>query len=85
MPDKQGHKPGYWQHKYTVGENKFETIVDGFDKNSGKYINQRAAISRGNFENTEIHYQSNGKNTGLFLVVINGHIEVDGQKLGERD
>jgi redox-sensitive bicupin YhaK (pirin superfamily) len=85
LPDKQGHKPGYWQHKYTAGENKFETIVDGFDANSGKYINQRAAISRGNFDNVEITYNAKGKNTGLFLVVINGHVEVDGQKLGDRD
>ncbi len=85
LPDKRGHTPGYWQNTYELKNNSFTNLVSGFEKTESLYINQRASIDRGIFENGEINYTKRGTNTGLFFVVIEGKVEVDGTVLNSRD
>lgn len=85
LPDQRGHEPGYWQNKYELKLNTFTTLVNGFKKDDSLFINQQAAIQRGIFENSPITYHKRGKNTGLFLVVIEGKIDVNGEELNSRD
>lgn len=85
MPDARGHEPGYWQNTYELKNNSFTTLVNGFERTEKLFINQRASIDRGIFEDSTIAYAKRGKNTGLFFVVIDGKVEVDGTTLNNRD
>jgi len=85
LPDQRGHQPGYWQNKYELKLNSFTTLVNGFKRDESLFINQHAAIERGIFENSLVTYQKRGKNTGLFVVVIEGKVELNGEEMNSRD
>jgi redox-sensitive bicupin YhaK (pirin superfamily) len=56
------------------------------DADNALWINQDARFSLTNLENgKEITYTTAFKNNGVFLVVINGSVEVSGQQLKKRD
>ena len=65
---------------------KWQTVVSPIDADNALWINQDARFSLTNLQNgKEITYTNGFKNNGVFLVVINGSVEINGQRLNKRD
>lgn len=79
--------PRYDQKTFLPDErqNKFQTVVKPHG-NDGLWIYQNAFISLGNFdENTNTTYSINSKGNGVYVMVVDGEIEIDGNTLNKRD
>lgn len=79
--------PRYDQKTFLPEErqNKFQTVVKPHG-NDGLWIYQNAFISLGNFdENTNTTYSINSKGNGVYVMVVEGEIEIDGNTLNKRD
>ncbi len=88
FPKERNIKPRYDQKTFNVNEraNKWQTVVSPIDADAALWINQDARFSLTNLEaGKEITYTNAFKNNGVFLVVINGSVEVNGQQLNKRD
>jgi quercetin 2,3-dioxygenase len=88
FPKERNIKPRYDQKTFDVTErtNKWQTVVSPIDAENALWINQDARFSLTNLQaGKELTYTNAFKNNGVFLVVINGAIEVDGQQLNKRD
>lgn len=88
FPKERNIKPRYDQKNFDVAErtNKWQTVVSPVDADAALWINQDARFSLTNLQaGKEIDYTNAFKGNGVFLVVINGSIEVDGQQLNKRD
>ena len=88
FPKERNIKPRYDQKTFDVTEraNKWQTVVSPIDADNALWINQDARFSLTNLQaDNEITYTNGFKNNGVFLVVINGSVEVNGQQLNKRD
>ncbi|MBK8521888.1 MAG: pirin family protein [Ferruginibacter sp.] len=88
FPKERNIKPRYDQKTFDVTEraNKWQTVVSPIDADNALWINQDARFSLTTLESgKEIIYTNAFKNNGVFLVVINGSVEVNGQQLNKRD
>ena len=88
FPKERNIKPRYDQKTFDIAErtDKWQTIVSPVDADNALWINQDARFSLTNLHaGKEITYTNGFKNNGVFLVVINGSVEVDGQQLNKRD
>jgi len=88
FPKERNIKPRYDQKTFDVAQraNKWQTVVSPIDADAALWINQDARFSLTNLEaGKEITYTNAFKNNGVFLVVINGSVEVNGQQLNKRD
>ena len=88
FPKDRNITPRYDQKTFDVKEraNKWQTVVSPIDADNALWINQDARFSLTNLQNgTAITYTNGFKNNGVFLVVINGSVEVEGQQLNKRD
>ena len=88
FPKEKNIKPRYDQKNFDVTkrENKWQTVVSPIDADNALWINQDARFSLTNLQSgREITYTNAFKGNGVFLVVINGVVEVDGQQLNRRD
>jgi quercetin 2,3-dioxygenase len=88
FPKERNIKPRYDQKTFDVTEraNKWQTVVSPIDADAALWINQDARFSLSNLQaSTAITYTNAFKNNGVFLVVINGSVEVNGQQLNKRD
>jgi quercetin 2,3-dioxygenase len=88
FPKERNIKPRYDQKTFDVSEraNNWQTVVSPIDADNALWINQDARFSLTNLETgKEITYTTAFKNNGVFLVVINGSVEVSGQQLNKRD
>lgn len=88
FPKERNIKPRYDQKTFDVSEraNNWQTVVSPIDADNALWINQDARFSLTNLERgKEITHTTAFKNNGVFLVVINGSIEVSGQLLNKRD
>ncbi len=88
FPKERNIKPKYDQKTFDVTEraNKWQTVVSPIDADDALWINQDAKFSLTNLEaGKEITYTNGFKNNGVFLVVINGSVEIEGQQLNKRD
>lgn len=85
--NKENVAPRYDQQTFsaTDRQNKFQTVVSPFG-NEGLWIYQDAWISLGNFtaENSS-SYQLKKQGNGIYLLVIEGEVEIDGNILSKRD
>jgi len=80
--------PRYGQLKYKHSDlkNSIVNFVSPQLDESKLWINQDAWISLSQPQkNTELDYKINFKGNGVYLFVIEGEVEVDGQILGRRD
>ncbi len=89
-PSKKGLPPSYAQQNFSdklIQNNLWHCLVSNRHNSDELYINQEAFINLGNFTDTAVEYQYNLNqvNSGLFLMVIEGEIEINQQKLGYRD
>ncbi len=89
FPKLRNIKPRYDQKAFLAENrrNKFQTVVSPLgSEDGGVGINQDAWFSLGNLENnTELSYEIKGKGNGVYAFVLEGEIEINGQKLGRRD
>ena len=88
FPKERNIKPRYDQRTFDVTEraNKWQTVVSPIDADNALWINQDARFSLTNLQaGAAINYTNAFKNNGVFLVVINGSVEVGGQQLNKRD
>lgn len=88
FPKERNIKPRYDQKTFDVNEraNKWQTVVSPIETDNALWINQDAKFSLTNLDaGKEITYTNGFKNNGVFLVVINGTVEVNGQQLNKRD
>ena len=88
FPKERNIKPRYDQKTFDIAErtDKWQTIVSPVDADNALWINQDARFSLTNLHaGKEITYTNGFKNNGVFLVVINGSVEVNGQQLNKRD
>lgn len=88
FPKERNIKPRYDQKTFDVNErnNKWQTIVSPIETDNALWINQDARFSLTKLDaGKEITYSNGFKNNGVFLVTINGKVEVNGQQLNKRD
>ena len=86
FPKKVNIEPRYDQRFFDEKdrENKWQVVVSPDEKHNALWINQDAYFSLGNFSSTT-SYKINHENNGVYLMVIEGEIEVDGNVLSSRD
>ena len=88
FPKERNIKPRYDQKSFDVTEreNKWQTVVSPIEADHALWINQDAKFSLTNLQaGKEITYTNAFKSNGVFLVVINGSVEVEGQQINKRD
>jgi len=85
--NKENVAPRYNQQTFSAADrqNKFQTVVSPFG-NDGLWIYQDAWISLGNFDAENLsYYQVKKQGNGIYLLVIEGEVEIDGNILSKRD
>lgn len=88
FPKERNIKPRYDQKTFDINErkNKWQTVVSPIDADNALWINQDARFALANLDaGKEITYSNTFKGNGVFLVAINGKVEVNGQTLNNRD
>ncbi len=86
FPKKINIEPRYDQRTFDVSdrENKWQIVVSPEEAHQALWINQDAYFSLGNFDTTT-SYQLNKEGNGVYLMVIEGEVEIDGTILSTRD
>ena len=86
FPKKVNIEPRYEQRFFDEKdrENKWQIVVSPNEVHNALWINQDAYFSLGNFD-TATSYKLNNENNGVYLMVIEGEIEIDGNTLTNRD
>ncbi|MBK8352810.1 MAG: pirin family protein [Saprospirales bacterium] len=86
FPKKVNIEPRYDQRFFDEKdrENKWQIVVSPNEVHNALWINQDAYFSLGNFD-TATSYKLNNENNGVYLMVIEGEIEIDGNTLTNRD
>lgn len=89
-PNKMGVEPRYDQRKFDYHQtrNEWVQLISPMDKKSeeGLKIYQNAYINASLVDaNKSLVYQPKDPNNGLYLLVVNGEIEVAGERLQTRD
>ncbi len=80
--------PRYDQRKFdvTLKKNAWQVLVSPIHKDHALWINQDAVLSRTDLEaNKTIGYTNHYKGNGVYVFVIEGSIEINGQMLNRRD
>jgi redox-sensitive bicupin YhaK (pirin superfamily) len=88
FPKERNIKPRYDQKTFDIKEraNKWQTVVSPLDADNALWINQDARFSLSSLgAGKELTYTNAFKNNGVFLVIISGSVEVNGQQLNKRD
>ena len=86
FPKKVNIEPRYDQRFFEENdrENKWQIVVSPIEVHNALWINQDDYFSLGNFD-TATSYKLNNENNGVYLMVIEGEIEIDGNTLTNRD
>lgn len=90
FPEKQDVTPRYGQKAFDLQNNRntFVTVVTPEDRNDGNalWIHQQAFLNLGVFdEGQTVEYTANIAGNGAYLFLIEGSIEVNGDRLNQRD
>ena len=87
-PKLQNVTPRYQRRQFPAEtrQNKLVTIVSNEEGQGHCWINQNAKLSLGRFEKGQlVPYTFNPVNKAIFIFVISGQIQVDGQRVETRD
>ncbi|MBT8257630.1 MAG: pirin family protein [Bacteroidia bacterium] len=89
-PDQENVEPRYDQKIFNPDDrkNKIQTLVSGFDvPDSGSLkIHQSARLSRIDLEKEKmVQYKTISENHGVYVMVIHGELELNGQVIQSRD
>ena len=88
FPNKQNVTPRYSQISLNIEDrhNNFQQIISPNADDEGAWINQNAWFSMGNFDSAfETTYNLKSSQNGVYIFVLEGEIEVEGQILSKRD
>lgn len=90
FPEMQDVEPRYDQRSFDLANrrNQFVTVVSPHDKREGDtlWVYQQTYFSLGVFDAEAVaHYTTKVAGNGVYLFLIDGEIEVGGQKLQQRD
>jgi redox-sensitive bicupin YhaK (pirin superfamily) len=88
VPNKSNVQPRYDQQIIPLIErrNELVQIVSPSADDDGVWIHQNAWFSRGNFDSGKaIEYSVHDKSNGVYIFIIDGEIEVNGNSLAKRD
>ncbi|MEJ0083544.1 MAG: hypothetical protein WDM78_21925 [Puia sp.] len=88
FPKLKNIKPAYGQKTFDLKDrkNNWQTVVSPDNSEGALNINQDARFSLVDLETGKsIRYEMKWKNSGLYLFVIEGAVQTDGQSLGKRD
>jgi quercetin 2,3-dioxygenase len=88
FPKEKNIQPRYDQKFFNPKErqNKWQQLVSPEKNNGSLWINQDAYFSMTTAaENSEIRYEIKSKNNGVYLFLVEGEIEVEGDILNRRD
>lgn len=90
FPNERDVEPRYDQKVFETSDrkNKLQTIITPKDKNTNgeMWIHQNAYLSLGSFEaGKEFTYQIKSEGNGLYVMVVEGIIEIGGEVLEKRD
>ena len=88
FPKKNNIDPRYDQRTFDINDriNKWQVVVSPLEQDNALWINQDARFSLAKLETGKSLSYSNGfSGNGVFLVLINGAAEVNGQTLNKRD
>jgi len=88
FPKERDIKPRYEQKTFNTDDrkNKFQTVVSPQKNGSALWINQDAYFSLGKPDKgMTVKYDINHTGNGLYAFVLNGSIEIAGEKLSKRD
>ena len=88
FPKERNIQPRYDQRSFDIAErtNQWQYVVSPLDTDGGLWINQDARFAMTKLEaGKTLNYENAFKGNGVYLVVINGSVEVDGKKLNKRD
>ncbi len=85
-PNVYGTNPEYYQKKYKFPFNQLVPIIQTDEKNDTLPIKQDVFFHMGSFEkNTNLNYLKEQPENGLFLFVIDGKMDIEGEGLHKRD
>lgn len=87
FPKERDTKPRYDQKVFEPADrqNKIQTLVSPKDENA-LWINQDAYFSRADIDKeVDVEYELNTKKNGVYIFVIEGKVEIDGELLSKRD
>lgn len=88
LPALRNIAPRYDQKQFDVADrkNRFQTLVSPEKSDSTLWINQQAWLSLGKFDQSSaVNYELHATNNGVYIMVVSGAIEIDGQQLNNRD
>ncbi|MDX1652195.1 MAG: pirin family protein [Brumimicrobium sp.] len=88
FPNKRNVEPRYDQQKIELENttNDWIQILSPNPEDDGVWVHQNAWFSMGRFsKNKEIMYKMKEKTNGVYLMVLDGEIELNGIKLTQRD
>jgi len=87
FPKEKNIKPGYDQKLFPLDQrlNQLITVVSGFNEEGSLYIHQNAEIKLGYFEKDQNLKYKLRANSGIYLFLINGRVEVLNESLFKRD
>lgn len=88
FPKQTNITPRYDQRSFDVNQriNQWQTVVSPREEDHALWINQDARFSMTKLEaGQRIHYENAFSGNGVYLVVVNGSVEVNNTTLGKRD
>ncbi|HMX79474.1 MAG TPA: pirin family protein [Ferruginibacter sp.] len=88
FPKVKNIKPRYDQRSFDTADrkNQWQLVVSPLETDNALWINQDARFALASLDaGKELRYTTAFKGNGIFLVVVNGSVEVNGQVLNKRD
>ncbi len=88
FPKEKNITPRYDQRTFNINERegKWQVVVSPLEKDNALWINQDARFALVNIKAGEkINYENAFVGNGVYVVVIKGSIEINGQKFDQRD
>lgn len=88
IPKERNIKPRYQQKTFSADErkNKWQIVVSPDENDGGVWINQDAVFSLAHAEkDSTLSYKNKFSGNGVYLFILEGEVEVNGEKLNKRD
>jgi len=88
VPKLHNIKPRYEQKTYSIDDrqNKWQIVVTPDEKDGGVWINQDAVFSLANIDGgKELSYKNKFNGNGVYIFLLEGEAEINGEKLNRRD
>lgn len=86
FPNKKDVEPRYDQITYELEQDELVQVVSPTSEDAGTWIHQNAWIHLGQLgENKELRYSLHDKNSGVYILVIEGSISIAGEELTTKD